>query len=707
MNARNQLLVVLMSLLLVCSSGAMVVGAAPASVSEHDQVDDNETDVVEEDTANDSDGEETVAEDEPADEGVAEEDEAVQAAYVNFTDQATEGETVVVDNVSMASGGFVTIHDSSLLAGNAFESVIGTSAYLEAGAHENVEVALDEPLEEDETLIAMAHRDTNANQTYDFIESEGAEDIPYLTAADEPVTDEAVVTIGEATEEPVQEEPVEEEPVQEEPNETEEPVQEEPVQEEPNETEEPVQEEPVEEEPVQEEPAEEEPVAEEPNETEEPVQEEPVEEEPVEEEPAEEEPEEGEDRQINVIIEDVTIFVFMGQPPDGVPADEGEHAMETDGVSVENGNDTAADTGTDATDESTVGAESSMQSGDHQIDITIEQAAIVPGHEYQSGMDNTSEETDTSEETADEPVQEQHNETDEAAQDHHEANASGETTIVIEQATVFVFIEEIGELPQQPVEEEPAEEEPVQEEPVEEETNETEEPVQEEPVEEEPVQEEPNETEEPVQEEPVEEEPNETEEPVQEEPVEEEPVQEEPNETEEPVQEEPVEEEPAEEEPNETEEPVQEEPAEEEPVEEAPAQGFTVENLQAPETAEVGETITVTATVSNPTDEERTEPVQFRLDGDLVDAQELTLEAGQTSDVQFDVDTSDLEPGQYVHMVLTEFSGEVSGIEITAETSQTDEFEGDLEEDNETVDDSTNASDNESDNASASIAVAN
>ncbi|ELZ16196.1 hypothetical protein C477_16080, partial [Haloterrigena salina JCM 13891] len=330
----------------------MVVGAAPATVDEHTQVDDDGTDVLEEgnDTSvtedstdsvaeepNDSDAEEPTGEENQSDELIDEEVDSEQDAYVNFSDQATEGETVVVDNVTMASGGFVVIHDSSLLAGgeNVFTSVIGTSAYLEAGTHENVEVTLDEPLAEDETLIAMPHRDTNANETYDFVETQGAADIPYLTATDDPVTDQAVVTVGEPTAEepneteaPVEEVP-EEEPV-EDPNETEEPVVEEP-----NETEEPVVEEPNEtEEPVEEEPVEV------PNETEEPVVEEPNETE----EPVEEQPEEIDDGRINVVIENLTVFVFAGDHADTPATEAGDSGYEGNGVPVEDGTDTANET---------------------------------------------------------------------------------------------------------------------------------------------------------------------------------------------------------------------------------------------------------------------------------------------------------------------------------------------------------------------------
>ncbi|QRV17533.1 hypothetical protein JMJ58_22140 (plasmid) [Haloterrigena salifodinae] len=689
MNARNQLLVVLISLMMVCSSGAMVAGAAPATVDEHTQDDDDGTDVLEEgnDTStaadstdgvaeepNDSDAEEPTGEENQSEELIDEEVDSEQDAYVNFSDQATEGETVVVDNVTMASGGFVVIHDSSLLAGgeNVFTSVIGTSAYLEAGTHENVEVTLDEPLAEDETLIAMPHRDTNANETYDFVETQGAADIPYLTATDDPVTDQAVVTVGEPTaeepnetEEPVEvpnetEEPVEvpnetEEPV-EEPNETEEPVEvpnetEEPV-EEPNETEEPVEEPNETEEPVEEEPVEV------PNETEEPVEEEPVEVPNETEEPVEEQPEEIDDGRISVVIENLTVFVFTGDHADTPATDAGDSGYEGNGVPVEDGTDTANETDSNVSGETDAATETTLEMGEQQIDVTVGQVTVVPVSQHHAGMSDS--------------VHEQANETDSSDEMQFGMTDDGNAEIVIEEATVFVFIGDIGELPQQPVEE----------------PNETEEPI-EEP--EEPVIEEPNETEEPVVEEP-----NETEEPVVEEPNEtEEPVVEEPNETEEPVIEEP----------NETEEPVVEEPNEtEEPVEEQPeaADSFTVENLQAPDTAEAGEPLTVTATVTNPTDAERTEAVQFRLDGDLIEAQGVTLAAGETTDVQFEVDTSDLEPGQYVHMVLSEFSGEVSAIEITAPTSG----DGDLENDT-TVDGDTNVTVNESANTTTNTTAAN
>jgi len=107
-------------------------------------------------------------------------------ASVTASDQQTNGSTVTVDSVTLADGGFVTIHDGSVTEGAVFESVRGTSEYLSPGTHENVTVALDDELDADATLVPMAHRDTDGDQTYDFLTSEGADDGPY-TAGGAPV----------------------------------------------------------------------------------------------------------------------------------------------------------------------------------------------------------------------------------------------------------------------------------------------------------------------------------------------------------------------------------------------------------------------------------------------------------------------------------------------------------------------------------------
>jgi PGF-CTERM protein len=119
----------------------------------------------------------------------------VQSASVTFEDQETEGDSVTVASVTMSQGGFVTIHDATV-TDNAITSVRGTSSYLEAGSHEDVEVSLDDPVEESGMFFAMPHLDTNGNEAYDFVSSEGSADGPYVTAEGEIVLQGGQVSLA-------------------------------------------------------------------------------------------------------------------------------------------------------------------------------------------------------------------------------------------------------------------------------------------------------------------------------------------------------------------------------------------------------------------------------------------------------------------------------------------------------------------------------
>jgi surface glycoprotein (TIGR04207 family)/PGF-CTERM protein len=129
--------------------------------------------------------------------------QAAATASVTFNDQSTSGEEVRVASATLSEGGFVTIHDSTLQDGDAFGSVRGTSEYLEAGSSSGITVTLDDPISESQTLIAMPHQDTNGNEAYDFVSSEGADDGPY-TANGSAVTDSASVTVEEPTPTPTE-----------------------------------------------------------------------------------------------------------------------------------------------------------------------------------------------------------------------------------------------------------------------------------------------------------------------------------------------------------------------------------------------------------------------------------------------------------------------------------------------------------------------
>jgi hypothetical protein len=87
-------------------------------------------------------------------------DETSDCASVTFSDQTTAGDTVTVDSVTLPDGGFVVVHTPD-------HGTLGVSDFLAAGTHTDVTVTLDDPLSTDRRLQAMAHRDTNGNETYD------------------------------------------------------------------------------------------------------------------------------------------------------------------------------------------------------------------------------------------------------------------------------------------------------------------------------------------------------------------------------------------------------------------------------------------------------------------------------------------------------------------------------------------------------------
>ncbi|QRV14869.1 hypothetical protein JMJ58_18435 [Haloterrigena salifodinae] len=123
-----------------------------------------------------------------------------ETATVTFENQTSNGTAVVVNNTTLPEGGFAVIHAAAPDDGNetvtnlseeyAPGDVLGNSTYLDPGEHENVTVELNESLEESQVLIAMAHQDTNGNETYEFPEA----DDPY-TSDDEPVIDDALITL--------------------------------------------------------------------------------------------------------------------------------------------------------------------------------------------------------------------------------------------------------------------------------------------------------------------------------------------------------------------------------------------------------------------------------------------------------------------------------------------------------------------------------
>jgi len=121
---------------------------------------------------------------------------------VRFEDQTSDGRTVTVASVTLPDGGFVTVHDETVLKGETVESIRGTSRYLRPGTHSEVVVELDRPIARSQPLVAVAYRDTDGDGVYDYVSSRGREDGPYETDRGGLVADGASVTVRAPNEPP-------------------------------------------------------------------------------------------------------------------------------------------------------------------------------------------------------------------------------------------------------------------------------------------------------------------------------------------------------------------------------------------------------------------------------------------------------------------------------------------------------------------------
>jgi len=90
---------------------------------------------------------------------------------VSFSSQSGAGDSITVDEVGLSRGGFVSVH-----TGSANGPTLGSSSYLEAGTHTDLEISLDQAVSEDTTVYVTVHSDTNGNQEFDF------------PSADDPIT---------------------------------------------------------------------------------------------------------------------------------------------------------------------------------------------------------------------------------------------------------------------------------------------------------------------------------------------------------------------------------------------------------------------------------------------------------------------------------------------------------------------------------------
>ena len=132
-----------------------------------------------------------------------------------------------------------------------------------------------------------------------------------------------------------------------------------------------------------------------------------------------------------------------------------------------------------------------------------------------------------------------------------------------------------------------------------------------------------------------------------------------------------------------------------EEVDTAPA--FTVSDLDPQDvTATVGDALTVSATVENTGSSEATQTVEFRVGGDAVADQEVTLEGGESTTVEFaDIDTSGLDAGEYEHGVFTDDDSQTATLTLEAADDGEDGEDGEDGTDGEDGEDGEDGTDGE------------
>ncbi|MDZ7689404.1 MAG: CARDB domain-containing protein [Halobacteriales archaeon] len=98
-----------------------------------------------------------------------------------------------------------------------------------------------------------------------------------------------------------------------------------------------------------------------------------------------------------------------------------------------------------------------------------------------------------------------------------------------------------------------------------------------------------------------------------------------------------------------------------------PSAAFEIDDLDAPSEATADERIAVEATVRNTGDGSGSTPIEYRIDDTIVMTKRVTLEAGASDEVEFDVVVPDLSPDTYDHGVFVGDTndGETAEIEIT------------------------------------------
>ncbi|WP_225334883.1 DUF7282 domain-containing protein [Halomicrobium urmianum] len=123
-------------------------------------------------------------------------EEAEPTANVTVENQTANYTHVDLASADLSEGGFVALHANST---NGTDDVLGVSAYLEPGEYEALSIELDEPIYRNGTLNATVYRDADDDGSFSPAADAETGDVPYVNATSAPVSDEASVTVPNAT----------------------------------------------------------------------------------------------------------------------------------------------------------------------------------------------------------------------------------------------------------------------------------------------------------------------------------------------------------------------------------------------------------------------------------------------------------------------------------------------------------------------------
>ncbi|MEF8782825.1 MAG: type II secretion system F family protein [Haloarculaceae archaeon] len=105
-------------------------------------------------------------------------------ASIAATGATTSGDAITIESTSLSEGGYVAVYD-----GDANGTLLGQSAYLPSGTHENVVIPLEEPIREDRSVVFVPHRETTGDESFDYTgppyRGGSQPDRPYTTVSSE------------------------------------------------------------------------------------------------------------------------------------------------------------------------------------------------------------------------------------------------------------------------------------------------------------------------------------------------------------------------------------------------------------------------------------------------------------------------------------------------------------------------------------------